>query len=176
MIKMNYRLLAFAMFAVLLAVAQAAPQGSGRAVNFTLRSVDGGSITPDTVRGDVVVLAFGATWLPLSREQVQSVQKLADQYSARNLRVYWVSTDSESPKSKNYATDTQLRAFAHKNGLKAPVLRDPDGTVSKQLGVDQLPAVVILDRQGNVYGSPLGGLDPERSLSDQLGPILDKLL
>jgi len=176
MTKINYHLLAVAVLSVLLAVAQAAPQGSGRAVNFTLRSVDGGSITSDTVRGDVVVLAFGATWLPLSREQVQGVQKLADQYSARNLRVYWVSTDSESPKSKNYATDAQLRSFARKNGLKVPMLRDPDGAVSKQMGVDELPAVVILDRQGNVYGAPLGGLDPERSLSDQLAPMLDKIL
>ena len=55
----------------------------------------------------------------------------------------------EDPKSKNHASDEQLKAFAQKYGLKVTVLRDPDGAVSKKLGVDQLPAIVILDKQGN---------------------------
>ena len=63
-----------------------------------------------------------------------------------------------------------------KNGLKVAVLRDPDGVVSKRMGVDQLPAIVILDQEGNVYGSPIGGLDPDGNLADRLAPKLDKLL
>jgi len=56
------------------------------------------------------------------------------------------------------------------------VLRDPDGAVSKKLGVDQLPSVVILDKQGNVAGGPIGGLDPNGNLAGQLAARLDKLL
>ncbi|HMF57869.1 MAG TPA: redoxin domain-containing protein, partial [Pyrinomonadaceae bacterium] len=66
--------------------------------------------------------------------------------------VYWVSTDSDSPRSRNYASDEQLREFAKKYDLNLTVLRDPDGRISKQFGVDQIPAIVILDKQGNVYG------------------------
>ncbi|HZG54378.1 MAG TPA: TlpA disulfide reductase family protein, partial [Pyrinomonadaceae bacterium] len=80
-------------------VTPATGQGGG-ALDFSLRSVDGGSITSEQLRGDVVVLAFGASWLPLSRTQVEGVQRLADEYRDRDLRVYWVSTDSESQKSK----------------------------------------------------------------------------
>ena len=74
-----------------------------------------------------MVLAFGASWLPLSKAQLQGVRKLADEYSDRGVVVYWVSTESEDPKSKNFASDEQLRAFAQKYGLKVTVLRDPDG-------------------------------------------------
>jgi len=146
--------------------------------DFSLRTVDGGSITSEMVRGDVVVLAFGASWLPLSRTQVEGVQKLADEYRDRDLRVYWVSTDSESPKSKNYATDEQLRSFARKNNLKVGVLRDPDGALFKRLGVErnQLPALVILDKDGSVSGSPIGGLDPDGNLIERLSARLNKLL
>lgn len=147
-----------------------------REVNFKLRTTEGGEITSEMLRGEIVVLAFGASWLPLSRTQVQGVQKLADQYAARDVRVYWVSTDSESPKSKNYATDGQLRDFARKHNLKVAVLRDPEGRLLKDLKVDQLPAIVILDRQGNVSGEPVGGLDPRGNLADQLAPRLDALL
>ena len=143
---------------------------------FSLRSVDGQTVTSASLRGEVVVLAFGASWLPLSKTQLQGVRKLADEYSNRGVVVYWVSTESEDPKSKNYASDEQLRAFAQKYGLKVTVLRDPDGDISKKFGIDQLPSIVILDKQGNMVGGPIGGLDPNGNLAAQLASHLDKIL
>ncbi|HEX7772103.1 MAG TPA: redoxin domain-containing protein, partial [Pyrinomonadaceae bacterium] len=84
--------------------------------------------------------------------------------------------ESDDSKSKNYASDQQLRAFAEKYGLKVTVLRDPDGAVSKKFGVDQLPSIVILDKEGNISGGPIGGLDPSGNLASQLASRLDKLL
>ncbi len=145
-------------------------------VDFSLRSVDGQTVTSNSLRGEVVVLAFGASWLPLSKTQLQGVRKFADEYSNKGVVVYWVSTESDNAKSKNFASDEQLRAFAQKYGLKVTVLRDPDGVISKKLGVDQLPSIVILDKEGNVSGGPIGGLDPNGNLSAQLASRLDKLL
>ena len=147
-----------------------------QAVEFSLRSIDGQTVSSASLRGEVVVLAFGASWLPLSRTQLQGIRKLADKYSERGVVVYWVSTDSESPKSKNFATDEQLREFSKKYGLSVTVLRDPEGKVSRQLKVDQLPAFVILDKQGNSLGTPIGGLDPDGNLTNQLGPRLEEVL
>jgi peroxiredoxin len=152
----------------------------GRAANapveFSLRSIDGQTVTSSSLRGEVVVLAFGASWLPLSKAQLQGVRKLADEYSDRGVVVYWVSTESDDAKSKNYASDEQLRTFSQKYGLKVTVLRDPDGAVSKKFGVDQLPTIVILDKEGNISGAPIGGLDPQGNLASQLASRLDKLL
>jgi peroxiredoxin len=145
-------------------------------VNFSLRSIDGQTVTSDSLRGEIVVLAFGASWLPLSKTQLQGVRKFADEYSNRGVVVYWVSTESDDSKSKNFASDEQLRAFAEKYGLKVTVLRDPDGAVSKKFGVDQLPSIVILDKEGNISGGPIGGLDPQGNLAGQLASRLDKLL
>lgn len=140
---------------------------------FSLRAVNGETVTSASLRGEVVVLAFGASWLPLTRNQMEAVKKLADQFAGRGVAVYWVSTESESPKSKNYASDEQLRALAQK--YKATALRDPDGALSKKLGVDQLPSVVILDKQGNV-AERIGGMDPNADLAKQLSERLNKLL
>src|SRR5688500_1898445 len=119
-------------------------------VDFSLRSIDGQTVSSESLRGEVVVLAFGASWLPLSKAQLQGVRKLADEYSERGVVVYWVSTESADPKSKNFASDEHLRGFAQKYGLKVTVLRDPNGVVSKKMSVDQLPSIVILDKQGNI--------------------------
>ena len=145
-------------------------------VDFSLRSIDGQTVSSDSLRGEVVVLAFGASWLPLSKTQLQGVRKLADEYSNRNVVVYWVSTESDDSKSKNYASDQQLKSFSEKYGLKVTVLRDPNGVVSKKFGVDQLPSIVILDKQGNMSDGPIGGLDPNGNLAAQLASRLDKLL
>jgi len=153
-----------------------AQQSASGPVEFSLHSIDGQTVTSNSLHGEVVVLAFGASWLPLSRTQLQGVRKLADKYSDRGLVVYWVSTESDNPKSKNYASDEQLRGFSQKYGLKVTVLRDPDGAVSKKFGVDQLPSVVILDKEGIVSGGPVSGLDPNGDLAAQLASRLDKLL
>jgi len=145
-------------------------------IEFSLRSIDGQTVTSDSLRGEVVVMAFGASWLPLSKTQLQGVRKLADEYSERGVVVYWVSTESEDSKSKNYASDDQLRGFSQKYGLKVTVLRDPDGVVSKRMGVDQLPSIIILDKQGNIVGAPIGGLDPNGNLTTQLASRLDRIL
>ena len=83
------------------------------AVEFSMRSVDAQTVTSESLRGEVVVLAFGASWLPLSRTQLQGIRKLADQYSDRGVVVYFVSTESQDAKSKkDFASDAQLRAFS----------------------------------------------------------------
>jgi peroxiredoxin len=152
-----------------------AQHSGGSPVNFSLRSIDGQTITSDSLRGEVVVLAFGASWLPLSKTQLTGIRKLADEYSDRGVVVYWVSTESEDPKSKNFASDEQLKAFAQKYGLKVTVLRDPDGATSKKFGIDQLPSIVIIDKQGNA-SEPIGGLDPNGNLAAQLASRLDRVL
>ncbi len=156
-----------------LALAQSSERGP---VEFSMRSTDGQTITSASLRGEVVVLAVGASWLPLSRNQLQGVRKLADEYSDRGVIVYFVSTESEDPKSKNYASDHQLRGFAQKFGLKVTVLRDPDGQISKKLGVDQLPSMIILDKQGVIVGEPIRGLDPQGNLAGQVASHLNKIL
>jgi peroxiredoxin len=162
-------------FLTLLATSLALAQNPAHA-DFSLRSIDGQTVTADSLRGEIVVLAFGASWLPLSKTQLQGVRKLADEYSNRGVVVYWVSTESDDSKSKNFASDEQLRSFSNKYGLKVTVLRDPDGAVSKKFGVDQLPSIVILDKQGNMVDGPIGGLDPSGNLAAQLASRLDKLL
>ena len=143
------------------------------APDFSLRAIDGEAVTSQGLRGEVAVLAFGASWLPLSRNQMESVKKLADQYAGKGVAVYWISADSENPKSKNFVSDDQLRDLARK--YKVAILRDPDGALSRKMGIDQLPSVVILDKQGNIAAA-IGGMDPNVNLTTQLSARLDKIL
>ena len=144
-----------------------------QAPEFSLRAIDGPPVTSESLRGEVVVLAFGASWLPLTRNQMEGLKKLADQYAGRGVAVYWVSSEPDSPKSKNFVSDDELRSLGRK--YKISVLRDPEGAISRRLGVDQLPATVIINKQGQI-AEAFGGLDPSADFARQLADKLDKIL
>ncbi|PYS23959.1 MAG: hypothetical protein DMF72_07395 [Acidobacteria bacterium] len=170
----NIRRNAFALVAVTaVLILSATISIRAQAPEFSFRSVDGQTVTSESVRGEVVVLAFGASWLPLTRNQMEGLKKLADQYAGKGVAVYWVSSESDNQKSKNYASDEELRELGRK--YKLTVLRDSDGTISRKLGVEQLPSTIIINKRGQVAAT-IGGLDPNADVAKQLAERLDKIL
>src|SRR6188768_2824188 len=128
----------------------------------SLSGLNGGQIDVQGQRGKVVILAMGASWLPLSKSQTEYTNVLAKRYSGKDVVVYFVATDSTNAKSKNYATNADLEKFVVGSKLTVPVLRDSDGAATlKKFSVDQLPSFIILDKQGNLSGSAFGGIDPK---------------
>jgi thiol-disulfide isomerase/thioredoxin len=145
----------------------------------SLRTLEGEIVSLPTLKGKVVVLAIGTSWLPLSKQQIITTNKLARKYAAKEVVVYWVTVDSENGKSKNYASDDQLKAFGVKNKLTSTILRDSDGAFTmKKFNIDQLPSFVILDKSGKPTGEPYGGLDPENEaeIFAQISMAIDVVL
>ncbi len=142
-----------------------------------LPSLDGGSVDVQAQRGKVVILAVGASWLPLSEKQAEFTNMLSKRYAGKDVVIYFILTDSTNPKSKNHATDEQLRQWAESKKLNVLVLRDTDGaaTLSK-FGIDQLPSFVVLDKAGNKSGDAFGGIDPKFDITIQISKKVDSLL
>jgi len=142
-----------------------------------LPSLNGGSIDIQDQKGKVVILAIGASWLPLSGKQAEYTNVLAKRYTGKNVVVYFVATDSTTAKSKNFASNADIEKFVAGSKLTVPVLRDSDGAATlKKFNVDQLPSFVILDKQGNVSSSPFGGIDPKFDVTIPISKAVDKLL
>jgi peroxiredoxin len=139
----------------------------------TLRTLDGSPVQAENLDGKIAVLAVSTSFL-LTREQAASVKRLATDYAARGIVVYWVLTDSAVAKSKNFASDEDLREFARKNGLTAKVLRDPDGAAMQRYHVTQVPAFVILNH-GRIAGAPVEGIDTDGDVTAQVRQRLDQL-
>ena len=143
----------------------------------SLTKLDGGSVDIEAQKGKVVVLAVGASWLPLSNKQAEYTNALAKKYAGKNVVFYFVVTDSTNPKSKNFAGDDAVRKFAAANKLGMSILRDSDGAiVLKQFKIDQVPSFVILDKSGNQSGEAFGGIDPKFDITVPIGKKIDSLL
>jgi len=143
----------------------------------SLQMLGNGNFDLNAQKGKVVVLAYGARWLPLSEKQIEYTNLLAKRYAGKNVAVYFVSTDSLNPKSKNFASNEMLSKFVADAKLSVPVLRDPDGTLTvKKFRVDQLPSFVVLDRTGALSGDAFGGIDPKFDITIPISKRIDSLL
>ncbi|HEY0429138.1 MAG TPA: TlpA disulfide reductase family protein [Pyrinomonadaceae bacterium] len=150
---------------------------SASAQDVTFTSLGGEKIDLASEKGKVVVLAIGASWLPLSKNQATAINKLTRKYNGRDVAFYFIATDSTAQKSKNYASNEQIQKFAESNKLTISILRDSEGALSiKQYKVDQLPAFIILDKEGRLADGPFTGLDPNSDISIPLSAKIDKLL
>jgi thiol-disulfide isomerase/thioredoxin len=142
-----------------------------------LPSLNGGTVDVQSQNGKVVILAVGASWLPLSGKQAEFTNALAKKYAGKNVVIYFVATDSTNPRSKNYATDDQIRQWASANRLTVAILRDSDGaSVMRKFAVDQLPAFIVLDKNGNKSGDAFGGIDPKYDITVPISKKVDSLL
>ena len=149
---------------------------AGATAQTPLQSLNGERIDVQGQKGKVVILAMGASWLPLSGKQAEYTNMLAKRYTGKDVAVYFVATDSTNPKSKNFASNADLEKFVAGSKLTVPVVRDTDGAVTlKKFNVDQLPSFVILNKQGSVAGS-FGGIDPKFDVTVPISKAVDKLL
>ena len=153
-----------------------ASQTLAQQASFSLRALDSGTVAASDLRGKIIVLAVGASWLPLSEDEAKGIKQLSAKYGQKNVEFFWVFTDSESPKSRNYASDESLKSFAKTHSLSVKLLRDPEGVQMKRLGVTQVPAFLILGKDGSVFGSPMEGIDPEGDSTIQLENSIQKAL
>lgn len=149
---------------------------AGATAQTSLQSLSGERIDVAGQKGKVVILALGASWLPLSGKQAEFANTLAKRYAGKSVVVYFVATDSTNPRSRNFATNQDLEKFATTNKLTVTIIRDSEGAVTlRKFNVDQLPSFVILDKQGAVVET-FGGIDPKFDVTVPISKAVDKLL
>ena len=163
------------LLAVFILVFTFAFNASAQDIVFT--SLGGEKINLASQKGKIIVLAIGASWLPLSANQAEAINKLAKKYNDTQVAFYFIATDSSIEKSKNYASDAAIRKFAESNKITISVLRDSEGALSiKNYKIDQMPAFIILDKNGKTVDGPFTGIDPKSDISILLEKKIDKLL
>lgn len=144
---------------------------AAQAPNVTLTGVDGSNFSLTSNKGKVIVLSFGATWVPMTSKELPALQKLVNAHPKASF--YWVSTNAAKAGEKNFASDADLQAFTAKNGLKVPVLRDADKAAYRAFGLTSLPSLIVIDQAGNVKIKH-EGFDPDQA--DPFGDVSQAII
>ncbi|HZH89852.1 MAG TPA: TlpA disulfide reductase family protein [Pyrinomonadaceae bacterium] len=110
-----------------------------------LKGIDGKTYDVAKMRGEVVLVSFGATWCKPCAAELEALEGLKQEYAGRAVKFLWVSIESDDQTSNEL-----LRDYAKSLKMTIPVLRDPEKTAFAQFSERvRLPMVVFFDREGN---------------------------
>ena len=137
-----------------------------------LRGMDGRTYDLSNMRGQVVLVSFGATWCEPCKEELKALEQLKREYKDKPVQFLWVSVDGESEVS-----NSKLKDYAKRLKISFPVLRDPDRSTFMRFSPRlRLPTVLFFGRDGRLAApSQVGVADALLYLSTIRGR-LDKLL
>lgn len=137
----------------------------------TLSDVDGNKVDLSTLNkeGKIIILNFWATWcVPCKKELTNIMHVYAEWQKNYDVELIAVSIDD----SRN---TTKVKPTV--DGLSWPyrVLLDPNSDLKRLLGFQNVPYVIIADRDGNIVYQHTGYVEgDEFELEDQLKKIAVK--
>lgn len=111
-----------------------------KAPDFRLKDYAGRELSLSSLRGNVVLVNFWATWCSTCVVEMPSMERLVERMSGRPFRLLAVSVDEDwSPIRKFFAKGSPLE-----------VLLDKDRTVPKLYGTDKFPESFLIDKDGTI--------------------------
>lgn len=136
------------------------------APDFALPSLAGSNHRLSEHRGEVVAIVFWASWCGDCRRELERFERLRRTYGNVGFVVLGVSLDDEPARA---------RAIADAAGIGYPVLSDSGKDVARTYRVDDLPLIVLIDRNG-VVRARHDALDEreERGLMVSLRDLIDE--
>jgi cytochrome c biogenesis protein CcmG/thiol:disulfide interchange protein DsbE len=115
---------------------------------WSLKDLDGKTVSLADFKGKVVVLDIWATWCPPCRAEIPHFIELQNEWKDKGVTVVGLSVDSTG------AAD--VAKFAKDHGMNYPIVMDT-GTTASAYGADQgIPTTVVIDKNGNIVASHLG--------------------
>ena len=121
-----------------------------RVPRYALTALDGTPLTPDTLRGKVVLVNFWATWCLPCRVEMPLLQRMSERHRDAGLIVVGLSVDREGEDS--------VRTFLRERGVTYPVAVVGADVERAFGGVRGYPTSMLVDRGGVVRHVVIGPL------------------
>jgi thiol-disulfide isomerase/thioredoxin len=118
--------------------------------SFRVRTLEGVPVNLNDLRGPALVDLW-ATWCVPCARSLPFYQQLA---AGTGLRVVAISIDAE---------DEPVRKWLLEHPVPFQILRDPNGVVAEQLGMQVMPTSFLIDSRGLIRGRHDGFRDEDKS-------------
>ncbi len=142
-----------------------APQQGFLAPDFELKTPEGKTIKLSDLHGQAVLVNLWATWCPPCRAEMQSIEKMYQEYKGQGFTVLAVNMTRQDAASA-------VMPFASKLGLTFPILLDETGEVERAYQMQSLPSSFFIRRDGVINEVVIGGPMSEALLRTRIEEIL----
>lgn len=148
------------------AIAPDAASAQNRIPEYAAYDIDGGSVSLQDHKGEIVLLNVWATWCEPCRRELPYLQSLHETYSIYGLRVIGTSVDAAGSGDivKNFATAT---------GMTYDIWLDPSDRATYAFRMIGVPETILIDADGGIlhqWKGPIeAGMGVEDTLENALG-------
>jgi cytochrome c biogenesis protein CcmG, thiol:disulfide interchange protein DsbE len=142
-----------------------APQQGFLAPDFVLKTPRGESVSLADLRGQAVLVNLWATWCPPCRAEMQSIEKIYQEYKDQGFTVLAVNmTYQDDPLA--------VVPFVTEQSLTFPILLDETGDMANAYQLRSLPSSYFIRRDGIINEVIIGGPMSEALLRMRVEDIL----
>ena len=111
----------------------------GKAPSFSLKDINGNTVTLESLKGKVVFLDFWATWGGPCKEEFPELDALYKKYGKDGFEVVGISVDK---------TESNVAEFLKKRPVSFTILTNTKGDVAETYGLPGMPTGFIIGKDG----------------------------
>jgi thiol-disulfide isomerase/thioredoxin len=126
---------------VLMTATALAGEAAPEAAPFSLVSTTGTPVSLESLKGQVVLVNFWATWCGPCRKEMPLLEQIQKKYAPLGFTMLGVNVEEDTRLMDQFLKDVPVTF---------PILLDPANGVSKRYDVAAMPSTVIIDRKGKV--------------------------
>ncbi len=120
-----------------------------RQADFTVETMAGKLATRSSLKGNIVLLNFWATWCPPCKEEIPSIENLAVAMQGKNFKVMAVSVGE---------TRSTVASFVAERKMTYPVYLDPRRSLTATYASRGIPTTYVIDKNGDFIAAVIGGI------------------
>jgi thiol-disulfide isomerase/thioredoxin len=111
----------------------------------TNRKVNVGNI----LGSKLTFVTFWATWCPPCRAELPELEKLYQEYKSKGFQVIGINTNQDE-------AGDEIKGIVNDMNLTYPILLDANGVLSKDMLVESIPMLLVLDPAGKIIEAHVG--------------------
>ncbi|HQO14585.1 MAG TPA: TlpA disulfide reductase family protein [Smithellaceae bacterium] len=114
-----------------------------QAPDFSLKDISGKTFRLSSLRGNPILMFFGATWCAACRGEMPYYKNLYQKYGGQGLKFVYIDVNESSQR---------VARFARENSFPYLVLVDEYGSVAENYNLIGVPTIFLLDKDRNIVG------------------------